>query len=60
MKIQAAVAPDVDEALKIEEVELAEPGADEVLVKIVATGVCHTDAESIKGRGAPFPCCTGT
>jgi len=59
MKIQAAVAHGVDEKLKIEEVELTEPGADEVLIKIVATGVCHTDAESIKGRGAPFPSVLG-
>lgn len=59
MKIQAAVAHDIDEELKIEEVELTTPGDDEVLIKIVATGVCHTDAESIKGRGAPFPAVLG-
>ncbi|MCC9167739.1 alcohol dehydrogenase catalytic domain-containing protein [Pontibacter harenae] len=51
MKIKAAVAHDVGEALKIEEVELTELGPDEVLVKIVATGICHTDAKSIRGRG---------
>ncbi|MGJ9385186.1 NAD(P)-dependent alcohol dehydrogenase [Salipaludibacillus sp. CF4.18] len=59
MKIQAAVAHHVDEKLKIEEVELTKPGSEEVLIKIVATGVCHTDAESIKGRGAPFPAVLG-
>lgn len=59
MKIQAAVSHSVGEPLEIEEVELAEPGADEVLIKIVATGVCHTDAESINGRGAPFPAVLG-
>ncbi len=59
MKIQAAVVHNEGESLKIEEVELAEPGADEVLVRIVATGVCHTDAESINGRGAPFPAVLG-
>lgn len=59
MKIQAAVANDVAEKLIIEDVELTEPGADEVLIKIVATGVCHTDAESINGRGAPFPAVLG-
>ncbi|SER93471.1 aryl-alcohol dehydrogenase [Gracilibacillus ureilyticus] len=59
MKIEAAVAHNVDEDLVIEEVQLKEPGSDEVLIKIVATGVCHTDAESIKGRGAPFPAVLG-
>lgn len=59
MKIQAAVSHSTGEPLKIEEVELAEPGAEEVLIKIVATGVCHTDAESMNGRGAPFPAVLG-
>ncbi|WP_087974759.1 NAD(P)-dependent alcohol dehydrogenase [Oceanobacillus rekensis] len=59
MDIKAAVSRDVGEELKIEEVELMEPDADEVLIKIVATGVCHTDAESINGRGAPFPAVLG-
>lgn len=59
MKILAAVAHNVGEELKIEDVELMAPGADEVLIKIVASGVCHTDAESIKGNGAPFPAVLG-
>ncbi|MGJ9459920.1 NAD(P)-dependent alcohol dehydrogenase [Oceanobacillus sp. CF4.6] len=59
MEIKAAVAKTVGEELKIEDVELTDPGAEEVLIKIVATGVCHTDAESINGRGAPFPAVLG-
>lgn len=59
MEIKAAVAHNEDEQLNIEKAELREPGADEVLIKIVATGVCHTDAESMKGRGAPFPAVLG-
>ncbi|WP_419959987.1 NAD(P)-dependent alcohol dehydrogenase [Psychrobacillus sp. BM2] len=59
MKIQAALVRNANEALNIEEVELMEPKADEVLIKIVASGVCHTDAESIKGNGAPFPAVLG-
>lgn len=59
MKIQAAVARGVNEPLRIEELELAEPKNNEVLVKIVACGVCHTDAESIKGNGAPLPAVLG-
>jgi aryl-alcohol dehydrogenase len=59
MKITAAVAHSVGEELKIEEVELLEPKDDEVLIKIVATGVCHTDAEAMKGNGSPFPAVFG-
>lgn len=59
MKIKAAISYAEDEALKIEEVDLMEPGLDEVLVRIVATGICHTDAESMKGNGAPFPAVLG-
>jgi len=44
MKIKAAVAQSVGEELKIEEVELMDPKDDEVLIKIVASGICHTDA----------------
>jgi aryl-alcohol dehydrogenase len=42
MKIKAAIARNVGEELKIEDVELMEPSADEVLIKIVASGVCYT------------------
>lgn len=43
MKIQAAVTHKKGEPFKIETVDLAEPKAGEMLVKIVACGVCHTD-----------------
>ena len=43
MRIKAAVVYGQGGPYVIEEVELAEPRADEVLVKIVASGVCHTD-----------------
>lgn len=43
MKIQAAVVHEAGQPFQIEEVELAEPKEDELLVKIVASGVCHTD-----------------
>ncbi|MFD0944550.1 NAD(P)-dependent alcohol dehydrogenase [Savagea faecisuis] len=41
MKIQAYVAEDAKVALK--EVELKEIGADEILIRVVGTGLCHTD-----------------
>jgi len=43
MKIKAAVVYELNGPYIIEEIDLAEPKADEVLVKIVASGVCHTD-----------------
>ena len=49
MKIQAAVAYEVGKPLVIEELELEGPRAGEVLVKLAATGVCHTDAYTLSG-----------
>ncbi|RMI30962.1 NAD(P)-dependent alcohol dehydrogenase [Nocardia stercoris] len=43
MDITAAVARGADAPLAFETVTLEDPRADEVLVRIVATGVCHTD-----------------
>lgn len=49
MKTRAAVAWGPGEPLKIEEVDLELPKKGEVLVRIVATGVCHTDAYTLSG-----------
>ena len=49
MKSRAAVAWAAGQPLKIEEVEVAAPKAGEALVRIVATGVCHTDAYTLSG-----------
>ena len=49
MKTRAAVAREAGKPLSIEEVDLAGPKAGEVLVRIVATGVCHTDAFTLSG-----------
>jgi S-(hydroxymethyl)glutathione dehydrogenase / alcohol dehydrogenase len=49
MKTRAAVAWEADKPLAIEEVDLDGPKAGEVLVRIVATGVCHTDAFTLSG-----------
>jgi aryl-alcohol dehydrogenase len=43
MQITAAVARAKHAPLSVEEVSLAEPRADEVLVRLVAAGICHTD-----------------
>lgn len=49
MKIKAAVAWQPNTPLSIEEIDLERPKSGEVLVKIVATGVCHTDAYTLSG-----------
>lgn len=49
IKTRAAVAWAAGEPLKIEEVDLMPPQKGEVLVRIVATGVCHTDAYTLSG-----------
>ncbi|GAI39645.1 unnamed protein product, partial [marine sediment metagenome] len=43
MKMRAAILEQLNTPLVIEEVELDDPKDKEVLVKLVATGVCHTD-----------------
>ena len=49
MKSRAAVAFEAGKPLQIEEVDVQGPKAGEVLVRIVATGVCHTDAFTLSG-----------
>lgn len=49
MKVKAAVAWGPKQPLSIEEVDLEGPKKGEVLVKILATGVCHTDAYTLSG-----------
>ena len=49
MKSRAAVAWEAGKPLSIEQVDVAGPKAGEVLVRIVATGVCHTDAFTLSG-----------
>jgi S-(hydroxymethyl)glutathione dehydrogenase / alcohol dehydrogenase len=49
VKIRAAVLERFGEPLEVQEVELAEPRAGEVLVRIAACGVCHTDLFAASG-----------
>lgn len=49
MKVKAAVAWGPNQPLKIETVDLEGPKKGEVLVRIVASGVCHTDAYTLSG-----------
>jgi len=49
VKIRAAVSREGQAAPAIEDVQLGEPRADEVRVRIAAAGVCHTDLRAHKG-----------
>lgn len=49
MKSRAAVAFKPGEPLQIVEIDVEEPKANEVLVKILYTSVCHTDAFTLSG-----------
>ena len=59
MKIEAAVTHGMGEEFEIGEVELAEPRSNEVLVRVVATGVCHTDAVARDNGIVPYPIVLG-
>ena len=53
MKIKAAVIHEKNGPYLFEEVELATPNQDELLVKVVASGICHTD-EFGRSMGIPI------
>ncbi|HSP95724.1 MAG TPA: S-(hydroxymethyl)glutathione dehydrogenase/class III alcohol dehydrogenase [Candidatus Dormibacteraeota bacterium] len=61
MKIRAAICFEPQQPLVVDEIELAGPKAGECLVRLAATGVCHTDAYTMSGRdpSALFPCVLG-
>jgi len=50
IKSKAAIAWGPNQPLSIEEVDVMPPQKGEVLVRIVATGVCHTDAFTLSGE----------
>ena len=47
--MRAAVLEEFGKPLSVTEVDLAEPKAGEVLVRLVACGVCHTDMYTASG-----------
>src|SRR5579875_544668 len=49
MKIRAAVLEEFGQELNVTDVDLAEPEPGEVLVRLVACGVCHTDLYTASG-----------
>src|SRR5690242_8134801 len=61
MRIRAAVLEEVGAPLAVQEVDLAEPKAGEVLVRLAACGVCHTDLYTASGTDPTgyAPCVLG-
>ena len=52
-RVRAAVAHEVGVPLVVEEIELADPGPRDVVVRMAASGVCHSDL-SVKNGSIPF------
>jgi NDMA-dependent alcohol dehydrogenase len=60
MRIKAAVLRSVDQPFQIEELELAPPKENEVLVRTVASGICHSDYSVAHGvLRTPMPIVLG-
>src|SRR4028119_350483 len=61
MKSKAAIATAPNKPLEIHEVDLDGPRSGEVLVEVMATGVCHTDAYTLEGKDSEgiFPSILG-
>ena len=54
MQVTAAVVPRTSAPFELRELELGDPGPDEVLVRMAAVGVCHTD-QVIRDQLVPVP-----
>jgi alcohol dehydrogenase, propanol-preferring len=53
--MRAAVLHEIGAPLVIEEIARPVAGADEVLVKVLACGVCHSDLHAVDGDWLPLP-----
>lgn len=52
----AAVVPSVNKRWEVKEISTPKPGANQVLIKIHASGICYTDVHATKGAlGVKFP-----
>jgi aryl-alcohol dehydrogenase len=59
MQVTAAVSRGTGEAPELESLQLEAPRAGEMLIRLVATGVCHTDLHEHPGRHSPQPIVLG-
>jgi propanol-preferring alcohol dehydrogenase len=53
--MKAAVLRKIGQELKIETLPVPEPKAGDILIKVVACGVCHSDLHAIEGDWTPHP-----
>ena len=59
MQIKAALALANNGPLIMEDIDMDEPGAGEIVVRIVATGLCHTDLTVLANAPLPWPAILG-
>lgn len=60
MKVRAAVLESVGAPFQVQEIDLGEPKEGEVLVRMLATGVCHSDWNLVTGDTKhPMPLVAG-
>ena len=55
MKVKAAITYEYHQPLVMEEVELDTPGDNDVLIRIAATGICHSDVHCMHGEHGIHP-----
>jgi S-(hydroxymethyl)glutathione dehydrogenase/alcohol dehydrogenase len=55
MKVKAAIHYEFHKPLVMEEVELDPPGDNDVLIRIAATGICHSDVHCMHGEHGDHP-----
>lgn len=59
MRITAAISRKDTPAPLLEQVELADPAPNELRIRMVAVGICHTDINAHEGRLSPLPIALG-
>jgi aryl-alcohol dehydrogenase len=60
MRVRAAVAYENRPLFSIEELEMSDPGPENILVRMVGCGLCHTDVKAREGTmGVPMPAVLG-
>jgi len=59
VKTMAAVLEEHGKPLVVEEVEIPDPAPDQVLVKLIASGVCHSQLHQIHNPASPVPLMLG-
>src|SRR5579863_3822269 len=56
---RAVIARNIGAPVRVEEIRIDPPGPGEVLVRVLASGVCHTDLHARNGKAGPLPILLG-